>query len=142
MDPTDEEQEARRQRLREWLQTHGGHARVVAERRLTPSQASYVSQVVNGYSFAGRAARNMETRLGMPSRWLDHERTPAAPPSPAAPDVAEQLVDAIAGLSPARWASVRAQLEMLAGHPEMRDDVLAELRVLLAAAPGKRPSAT
>lgn len=48
------------------------------------------------------------------------------------------FIDAIAALPPARWASVRAQLDQLHAHPEMRDDVLAELLTLLQPAPGKR----
>lgn len=48
------------------------------------------------------------------------------------------FVDAVAALPPARWASVRAQLDQLAAHPEMRDDVLAELLTLLQPAPTKR----
>lgn len=50
----------------------------------------------------------------------------------AQPDLAELLVDAVAGMPRARWASVHAQLEQLAAHPEMRDDILPELRALLA----------
>lgn len=48
------------------------------------------------------------------------------------------LVDAIAALPPARWASVRAQLDQLASHPEMRNDVLAELLTLLQSVSTKR----
>lgn len=48
------------------------------------------------------------------------------------------VVQAIANLPPARWASVRAQLEQLATAPEMRDDVLVELLALLQAPPAKR----
>ncbi len=66
MDATDEEQERRRVRLREWLRARGGHAEVVRARNMTGSQASFLSQVVNGYSFGSRAARSMEERLGMP----------------------------------------------------------------------------
>ena len=47
-------------------------------------------------------------------------------------DLAELLVDAVAAMPRARWTSVQAQLEQLAAHPEMRDDVLLELKALLA----------
>lgn len=55
MDLTDQEQEERRERLRQWVRAAGGHATVVAKRRLTQGQASYLSQVMNGYSFGSRA---------------------------------------------------------------------------------------
>lgn len=49
------------------------------------------------------------------------------------------FVDALAALPPSRWVSVRAQLDQLAGRPEMRDDTIAELKHLLAPpASGKR----
>ncbi len=50
----------------------------------------------------------------------------------AQPDLAELVVDAVASMTPTRWTSVRAQLEDLAAHPEKRDDILPELRALLA----------
>lgn len=53
-------------------------------------------------------------------------------------DLAEQLVALVAALPAARWRSIRAQLDSLAGAPEMRDDVLGEVRALLTADPGKR----
>lgn len=92
MDATDAEQQHRRDKLRAWVAANGGHAAVVEKRRLTPSQASYLSQVVNGYSFASRAARNMEARLGMPQRYLDSQdafapvtlQTSSDPPTVAA----------------------------------------------------------
>ncbi len=64
-------QEHRRQRLREWIADHGGHASVVREFKLTGSQASYLSQIVGGYSIAEKAARSWEDRLGMPHGNLD-----------------------------------------------------------------------
>ena len=57
-----------------------------------------------------------------------------------APDLAEQLTTAIAAMPPARWVSVRAQLDQLVAHPEMRGDVLGELQALLTAPPGKARS--
>lgn len=42
------------------------------------------------------------------------------------------VIDAITSLSPARRACLRALLDLVAQHPDMRDDVLDELRHLLA----------
>lgn len=71
--------------------------------------------------------------------------TPTPTPAPAAaPDLAAALpvvLSALAGLPPARAASVRAQLELLMRHPEMRDDVLGELQALLQTQPGKHQAA-
>jgi hypothetical protein len=70
--------------------------------------------------------------------WLaasDFDMLASAPPAataPTPPDLAALLVDAVAAMPPARWTSVHAQLTQLAGHPEMRDDILPELRALLA----------
>jgi len=92
MDLTDQEQEERRARLREWVRTAGGHAAVVAKRRLSQGQASYLSQVINGYSFGSRAARNMERRLGMEPKWLDGAvATMHAQQSPGRANIAAQV---------------------------------------------------
>jgi hypothetical protein len=64
-------QELRRERLRGWLRDHGGHAMVARDRKLTLSMASYLSQIVGGYSIAEKAARSWEERLGMPHGYLD-----------------------------------------------------------------------
>lgn len=138
MDATDEEQETRRERLRQWVAACGGHAEVCRTRRLTKSQASYLSQIMNGYSFGPRSARGWESRLGMSQRYLESGDRPEAI-VPVLDDAA-RIVDAILRMSPLRWASVRTQLDMLAERPEMRDDVLAELRALLGAPSTKRQS--
>lgn len=64
-------QERRRAALVAWIAKRGGHARVVGEFRLSTSQASYLSQIVNGYTFGEKAARNWEERLRLPPNWLD-----------------------------------------------------------------------
>lgn len=64
-------QDHRRQRLAVWVASKGGHGAVVRDHKLSVSQASFLSQVINGYSFAERAARNMEQRLGMERGYLD-----------------------------------------------------------------------
>ena len=66
--------------------------------------------------------------------------TMVAAASALQPDLAEQLVDLVAAMPAARWRSVRAQLDILPGAPEMRDDVVGELRALLAT-PSKRQDA-
>ncbi len=65
----------------------------------------------------------------------------APPPQQVPPTLAQALpvvLEGLAGLPPTRWASVRAQLDLLAAHPEMRDDVMLELRHLLGPVPDKR----
>ena len=69
--------------------------------------------------------------------------TEPCPAYSAAPSLAVALpvvLDAIVSLPPVRWASVRAQLDMLAAHPELRAEVLYELDLLFAAGAVKRPT--
>lgn len=53
----------------------------------------------------------------------------------------QRVLKAIADAGASRWPSIRGQLDQLHSHPEMRDDVAAELANLLTAPPIKRPSA-
>lgn len=64
-------QDHRRERLRVWISQLGGHSAAVRARRLSSSEASYLSQLVNGYSFGEKAARNWEVKLGLAPGWLD-----------------------------------------------------------------------
>lgn len=89
MDEVQREQDHRRAVLTEWVATRGGHAEVVRQRKLNPSQASYLSQLMNGYSFGSRAARNMEARLGMPERYLE-------PANPQREGVARNMISTAA----------------------------------------------
>lgn len=74
----DELQNVRRQRLADWLKANGG-AHVVCERRgLSRSVESHISQILGGYSFASRAARSMEKKLGMDPGALDQSHATAA----------------------------------------------------------------
>lgn len=60
--------EIRRQVLRSFLADNGGFAAVVARHKLTPSQASYLSQLTaqeSTASFGERSAKNWEARLKM-----------------------------------------------------------------------------
>lgn len=61
----------RRTRLRAWLDDQGGQAKVIKKFQLTPSDASYLSQVLNGYSFGEKAARRFEHKLRMTPNYLD-----------------------------------------------------------------------
>lgn len=85
--------------------------------------------------------------LGVSAQWLQSGKGPmksATPPSPTSqaltlPDALPVVLEALLSLPLARWASVRAQLDQVVAHPEMRDEVLPELVALLSAvAPGKR----
>jgi hypothetical protein len=56
-------------------------------------------------------------------------------------DTLAGLLDVVQGMPPARWASVRAQLDQLVQRPDMRAEIEAELRHLVdppQAAPRKR----
>jgi len=66
-------QTLRRQLLSWGVTAIGVHAAVVTKFGLTPSEASYLSQVVNGYSFGEKSARNWETKLRLPAKFLDQE---------------------------------------------------------------------
>ncbi len=58
--------QARREALRAFVRDNGGHARVVEKFKLTPSQASYLSQLITENSvaaFGERSAINWEDRF-------------------------------------------------------------------------------
>lgn len=149
MDLTDAEQEHRRKRLSEWVQLNGGHSAVVARRQLKPSQASYLSQLINGYSFGPRAARNMEARLGLPVRYLDtvpardgaaqspSVSEPAPPAYQAAPALTlagslAVLLSELATLQGFRLEQARHAIRQAIENPEMRDEAAAQLQALIA----------
>lgn len=62
------------------------------------------------------------------------------PPRPwlQLPGAVEQVVAAIADLTPSAWAMARAAMDTVVGHPEMRNEVTASLLLVLQAAPTKR----
>lgn len=65
--------EARKTVLRSFLSANGGHAAVVEKYKLTPSQASYLSQLTTKDSvapFGELSAKNWESRLRLPERSL------------------------------------------------------------------------
>lgn len=84
------------------------------------------------------SARRLETISQKPRGWMDHSHNSLPAAAPTSPDLAELLADAVATMPEVRWRSVRAQLDALAGHREMRDDVLPELRALLSIPAEKR----
>ena len=145
-------QERRRTNLRTWTDAKGGVAASLAGRPPVPaSYPSYLSQLLKDYSFGSRAARTCESRLGMPSQWLDQDhnasdaeafaRARPALQSPTLELALPVVLDAISKIPPIRWPSVRAQLDQLSAHPELRDDVVAELLTMLAATLTKHRSA-
>lgn len=54
------------------------------------------------------------------------------------PRAVEVVVDALALLTPSAWAMVRGALDTVIGHPEMGDEVAANVLMVLQAGPGKR----
>ena len=69
----DQLQELRRKRLAGWLKSNGGARHVCEKYDLGRKVESHISQIVNGYSFGARAARNMETKLRIDAGHLDGE---------------------------------------------------------------------
>ena len=67
----DDLQTHRRARLKAWLKEHGGAKRVCERRGLSKNTQSQISQMLHGYSFAVRAARTLETKLGIEPGYLD-----------------------------------------------------------------------
>lgn len=138
--PTSDPLVAALQRL---LKTKGGHV-VVGDLADVNDQSLYQIAYLKPHSKTGKlksVGPSIRKRLdrAFPG-WLDGALSVREPePRYAVPDLAEQLADAVVGLPPARWVSVRAQLDTLPAHPEMRDEVVSELRALLSApSPGKR----
>lgn len=98
-----------------------------------------------------------EQRYGVPAVWLLDGSMPARwpgpplsgvvtanepagahlKPGPSAAIAIADVVAAIAALPPMRYASVRAVLDQVAQHPEMRDEAIVELCALLDV-PGKQ----
>jgi DNA-binding transcriptional regulator YdaS (Cro superfamily) len=94
-------------------------------------------------------AQRLERAGGKPQGWLDQqhgndaaeetEHTQADVQHPTLTQALPVVLDALASLTPGRWGMVMSGLQPLAGHPEMRDDVIADvLPLLTAATPGKR----
>lgn len=67
----DQTQNFRRLALAAWLKAHGGARQACVKKGLGKSVESHISQILRGYSFGARAARNLESKLGIPHRLLD-----------------------------------------------------------------------
>lgn len=150
----------RRQNLNRLVQELGGN-KALAER--VGVSESQMNQWVNGAkeSKTGKArgmrlasCHRIEDKTGKPRGWLDTQHddqatggAPGGTVPAAAPALSAALpvvLAALAGLPAARAVSVRAQLDLVMGHPEMHDEALAELQHLLAAPaalPRKQPRA-
>jgi hypothetical protein len=146
----DELQANRRARLGQWLSSHGGPTAVGTERRLKPSYLSYLSQLVGGYSFGGRSARNCESLLGMPTGWLDQTAGSAiSAPAPKVPSpqilgeiplqaALDVILSAVADIGTSRWAMARAGFDEVAANREAKSEVIAHLAALLEPTSSKR----
>jgi hypothetical protein len=71
MDNKNVKDELRRARLRALITRAGGHAKFVSEYKLTQSQSSYLSQIVNGYSFGEKSAEKWRALLKLPKGYFD-----------------------------------------------------------------------
>lgn len=119
MDET-ELQALRRKRLADWLEVNGGTHNVCERRNLERKVESHISQVINGYSFGPRAARNMEKKLGLRHGYLDGEENDKtiATLSPFALELAK-MFDQIKGQIPRTIAynsATEAILKVLREH--------------------------
>lgn len=65
--------EPRRQKLKDLIDEHGGHASFVKRFNLSGSQASQISQIVNGYSFGEKAAEKLREVLKLQAGYFDVE---------------------------------------------------------------------
>lgn len=68
----DETQTIRRLALSAWLKENGGARASCRKQGLGKSVESHISQIVRGYSFGARAARNLENKLGIPHFHLEY----------------------------------------------------------------------
>lgn len=106
-------QERRRVRLAAWVANHGGHAECARKFGLTGSQASYLSQVLNGYSLAEKSARAWEGRLRMPLNHLDQEDGPQVAETPPTYVVAHEMSHLPFTLPPTlSWEAVMQSKEL------------------------------
>lgn len=117
-------EEARRATLREIVKHAGGHAETVRRYRLTPSQASYLSQLVTEGSkakFGETSARNWERRLNLPQGHLVSPQLPPHAPM-YKPGVAPKNPAAAVTIPVLNWDNVR---EWLSQEPDTFDPSLA-----------------
>lgn len=82
----DEVQDLRRKRLADWIKANGGAHAICKKRDLGKKGESYISQLIGGYSFGSRAARNMEKKLGIEDGFLDGQVKPSSNVASLSPD--------------------------------------------------------
>ncbi len=129
-------------------------ARIAA--KLTQDQlakAANVSQSTIGNIEAGLRKRPREllaiaAALQVEASWLQSGKashliraSAAQPTSAALPRALQLLLDTLTTMPPARWASVRAQLDQWVNKPHLRVQTQDELLSLLQAPPGKQQDA-
>jgi SOS-response transcriptional repressor LexA len=111
-------EEMRREVLRGLVKAEGGYARFVQKHRLTPSQGSYLSQLIADgavASFKERSASNWEERLRLRSGTLTRpDVAPAANVESAPPG---RRVPLISWVQAGMWAEVQDNF-----HPGEADD--------------------
>jgi len=71
----------RRRTLIELIEKEGGHARFIARHGLTAADSSYISQIVNGYSFGEKSAEKWCQRLGLPEGYFTSSDSLASVPN-------------------------------------------------------------
>lgn len=101
-------EELRRERLRTFVKNEGGHAKVVQKFRLTPSQGSYLSQLIApgaAASFRERSAANWEERLRLPAGTLVRPDEPNASNVYRAPS--RRRVPIISWVQAGSWSEVQ-----------------------------------
>jgi SOS-response transcriptional repressor LexA len=101
--------EARKNVLRNFLQEHGGFARVVERYGLTQSQASYLSQLTaqdSTASFGERAAKNWEERLRIQDSRLVNAGRASASANVAPAPMGGRRVPVITSIQAGMWAEI------------------------------------
>lgn len=107
-------QDARRNKLREWLAERGGSKACCVAAGVGKNVETRISNVLHGESFGSRGARAMERHLRMPDGYLDRTDASAKTAGTAAPQI-------VSGLS--------AQAQDLAQLLDMLPDLIARSEV-------------
>ncbi|SEN72110.1 hypothetical protein SAMN05216404_106186 [Nitrosospira multiformis] len=90
MDERNKNEEIRREKLKRLIEDQGGHAKFVEKHNLTQSQASYLSQIANGYSFGEKSAEKWRIRLKLPIGFFDVAALTSKEPEQEGPLTDEQ----------------------------------------------------
>lgn len=122
----------RRERLKAWVGKHGGQAAIAERFKLTTSQGSYLSQVLNGYSIGERAARSWESRLKMREGYLDEDESAGGSTTASAlGDMLDELARAIAAQPRTKRLQLQTLLADLAATPDARAETCEGIMELL-----------